>query len=54
MLGKSIRERDVKESANDCSGVFFCGPKGLGSSLHLKCNEYSDPDWSYVWGKENF
>lgn len=36
------------------SGVFFCGPKGLGSSLHLKCNEYSDPDWSYVWGKENF
>ncbi|KAL5354035.1 hypothetical protein ACLOAV_000120 [Pseudogymnoascus australis] len=36
------------------SGVFFCGPKGLGSSLHVKCNEYSDPDWSYVWGKENF
>ncbi|KFY41393.1 hypothetical protein V494_03013 [Pseudogymnoascus sp. VKM F-4513 (FW-928)] len=31
------------------SGVFFCGPKGLGSSLHVKCNEYSDPDWSYLY-----
>ncbi|KFX98507.1 hypothetical protein O988_04301, partial [Pseudogymnoascus sp. VKM F-3808] len=30
------------------SGVFFCGPKGLGSSLHVKCNEYSDPDWSHL------
>jgi NADPH oxidase 2 len=25
------------------AGAFFCGPKGLGSQLHLKCNEYSGP-----------
>jgi NADPH oxidase 2 len=28
------------------AGTFFCGPKGLGSQLHLKCNEYSDPGMS--------
>ena len=36
------------------AGVFFCGPKGLGSTLHIKCNMYSDPDFRFVWGKENF
>ncbi|KAF3175346.1 hypothetical protein TWF106_001937 [Orbilia oligospora] len=35
-------------------GVFFCGPKGLGSQLHVKCNEHSEPGMSFVWGKENF
>jgi len=35
-------------------GVFFCGPKPLGSQLHNKCNEYSEPGFSFVWGKENF
>lgn len=25
------------------AGVFFCGPKGLGSALHVYCNKYSDP-----------
>ncbi|KAL1896227.1 hypothetical protein Cpir12675_002873 [Ceratocystis pirilliformis] len=35
-------------------GVFFCGPKGLGSALHIFCNKYSDPGFSFVWGKENF
>ncbi|KAI5793781.1 ferric reductase NAD binding domain-containing protein [Peziza echinospora] len=35
-------------------GVFFCGPKPLGSTLHNKCNEYSEPGFSFVWGKENF
>ena len=24
-------------------GVFFCGPKPLGHTLHLKCNEWSQP-----------
>jgi hypothetical protein len=24
------------------AGVFFCGPKGLGSQLHIKCNDYTD------------
>lgn len=24
-------------------GVFFCGPKGLGSALHVCCNKYSEP-----------
>lgn len=35
-------------------GVFFCGPKGLGSQLHVKCNQHSTPDLKFVWGKENF
>ncbi|KAF3940763.1 hypothetical protein ABW19_dt0207448 [Dactylella cylindrospora] len=35
-------------------GVFFCGPKGLGSQLHVKCNEHSEPGMTFVWGKENF
>lgn len=30
-------------------GVFFCGPKALGSTLHVKCNQYSEPDFSFVW-----
>jgi predicted ferric reductase len=25
------------------AGVFFCGPKGLGSSLHTYCNKYTEP-----------
>ena len=36
------------------AGVFFCGPKVLGSQLHLKCNMYSEPGFKFVWGKENF
>ncbi|KIW84286.1 hypothetical protein Z517_03536 [Fonsecaea pedrosoi CBS 271.37] len=38
-------------------GVFFCGPKGLGADLHVKCNMYTeagDKGFSFVWGKENF
>ena len=39
------------------AGVFFCGPKGLGSQLHIKCNMYSEPGpqgYKFVYGKENF
>lgn len=36
------------------AGVFFCGPKALGSVLHVKCNVYSDPEFAFSWGKENF
>lgn len=38
------------------AGVFFCGPKALGHTLHVKCNQYSEPSrgWRFVWGKENF
>ena len=44
------------------AGVFFCGPKALGSQLHVKCNMYSEPDrgegkgrgFRFVYGKENF
>jgi len=40
------------------AGVFFCGPKGLGSQLHVKCNMYSEPGdkggFRFVYGKENF
>ncbi|KAI9772020.1 MAG: hypothetical protein M1840_001308 [Geoglossum simile] len=47
---RSIRK--IHEPAD--AGVFFCGPKGLGSQLHVKCNMFSDSDFSFVWGKENF
>jgi len=47
---KSIRKIHAPAEA----GVFYCGPPGLGHSLHLKCNMYSTPDFNYVWGKENF
>ncbi|KAA6411362.1 MAG: NADPH oxidase [Lasallia pustulata] len=36
------------------AGVFFCGPKALGSQLHLKCKMYSEPAFRFVYGKENF
>lgn len=36
------------------AGVFFCGPKPLGSTLHTKCNQFTDKDFQFVWGKENF
>ncbi|KAH0538501.1 hypothetical protein FGG08_004888 [Glutinoglossum americanum] len=50
VIFKSIRK--MHEPAD--AGVFFCGPKALGSQLHIKCNMFSDPDFSFVWGKENF
>ena len=36
------------------AGVFFCGPKPLGSQLHVKCNMYSGPDFRFAWGMEIF
>lgn len=30
------------------SGVFFCGPKGLGSQLHILCNDYTDAGESFA------
>lgn len=50
MIFKSIRKIHAPAEA----GVFFCGPKVLGSVLHVKCNMYSNSDFRYVWGKENF
>ncbi|KAF4305129.1 Cytochrome b245 heavy chain [Botryosphaeria dothidea] len=50
MIFKSIRKIHTPAEA----GVFFCGPKGLGSQLHIKCNMYTDKDFHFVWGKENF
>ncbi|KAK0637687.1 Respiratory burst oxidase-like protein B [Lasiodiplodia hormozganensis] len=50
MIFKSIRKIHSPAEA----GVFFCGPKGLGSQLHIKCNMYTDKDFHFVWGKENF
>ncbi|CAF9920149.1 MAG: hypothetical protein HETSPECPRED_004176 [Heterodermia speciosa] len=47
---KSIRKIHSPAEA----GVFFCGPKVLGSQLHIKCNMYSEPGFHFVWGKENF
>jgi NADPH oxidase len=39
MVFKSIRKIHSPSEA----GVFFCGPKVLGSQLHIKCNMYSEP-----------
>ncbi|KAF2129917.1 hypothetical protein P153DRAFT_375534 [Dothidotthia symphoricarpi CBS 119687] len=50
MIFKCIRKIHSPAEA----GVFFCGPKGLGSTLHVKCNKWSEPGFSFVWGKENF
>ena len=50
MIFKCIRKIHAPAEA----GVFFCGPKPLGSTLHIKCNMYSEPGFSFVWGKENF
>ncbi|KAF2838604.1 NADPH oxidase [Patellaria atrata CBS 101060] len=50
MIFKSIRKIHAPAEA----GVFFCGPKPLGSVLHIKCNMYSQPGFNFVWGKENF
>ncbi|KAF1920467.1 ferric reductase NAD binding domain-containing protein [Ampelomyces quisqualis] len=50
MIFKSIRKIHSPAEA----GVFFCGPKGLGSTLHVKCNMFSQPGFNFVWGKENF
>ncbi|KAL5116836.1 hypothetical protein ACEQ8H_005317 [Pleosporales sp. CAS-2024a] len=50
MIFKSIRKIHAPAEA----GVFFCGPKGLGSTLHIKCNMYTQPGFNFVWGKENF
>lgn len=50
LIFRSIRKIHTPAEA----GVFFCGPKGLGSQLHVKCNEYSEPGFQFVWGKENF
>ncbi|KAH8645839.1 ferric reductase NAD binding domain-containing protein [Xylariales sp. PMI_506] len=50
MIFRGIRKLHAPSEA----GVFFCGPKGLGSTLHLFCNKYSEPGFNFVWGKENF
>ncbi|ERF70729.1 hypothetical protein EPUS_05081 [Endocarpon pusillum Z07020] len=50
MVFRSIRKIHSPAEA----GVFFCGPKVLGSQLHVKCNMYSEPGFNFVWGKENF
>ncbi|EHA50662.1 hypothetical protein MCOR27_010213 [Pyricularia oryzae] len=50
MIFRGIRKLHTPAEA----GVFFCGPKGLGSTLHIFCNKYSEPDFAFVWGKENF
>ncbi|KAK3990859.1 ferric reductase NAD binding domain-containing protein [Cladorrhinum sp. PSN332] len=50
MIFRGIRKLHTPAEA----GVFFCGPKGLGSQLHIFCNKYSEPGFNFVWGKENF
>ncbi|KAG6005366.1 hypothetical protein E4U21_000217 [Claviceps maximensis] len=50
MIFRGIRKLHYPGEA----GVFFCGPKGLGSTLHMCCNKYTEPGFSYVWSKETF
>ncbi|KAG6040623.1 hypothetical protein E4U41_007687 [Claviceps citrina] len=50
MIFRGIRKLHYPGEA----GVFFCGPKALGSALHVYCNKYTEPGFSFVWGKENF
>ncbi|KAJ7143696.1 NADPH oxidase [Mycena epipterygia] len=46
-LGEKHPQSDV--------GVFYCGPKALGSSLRYMSNKYSDPRGArFFFGKENF
>ena len=47
---KSIRKIHSPAEA----GVFYCGPPALGHTLHLKCNMYTDSNFKFNWGKENF
>ncbi|KAF9257679.1 NADPH oxidase isoform 2 [Marasmius fiardii PR-910] len=43
-----------KHPDSDC-GVFFCGPKGLSTTLHTMSNKYSRPQGTrFFFGKENF
>jgi len=49
----SIRD---EHSSTDV-GVFFCGPKVLGHTLHINCNKYTSGEQGatrFVYGKENF
>lgn len=39
MIFRGVRKLHAPAEA----GVFFCGPKGLGSALHIYCNKYSEP-----------
>lgn len=41
-MGRVFRGVRQLHPATDV-GVFFCGPKLLGHTLHLKCNEWSQP-----------
>jgi hypothetical protein len=39
------------------TGAFFCGPKGLGSTLHKMCNKYSgtkEDSVRFYWNKVCF
>lgn len=36
------------------AGVFFCGPRPLGNQLLQKCNMYSETEFTFAWGRENF
>ena len=42
LMGRVFRGVRQLHPATDV-GVFFCGPKPLGHTLHLKCNEWSQP-----------
>jgi NADPH oxidase len=35
-------------------GVFFCGPEPLSQILNRNCNDFSDHETTFLYGKENF
>jgi hypothetical protein len=44
----------MKDHSGKKIGVFFCGPKVLGSQLHENCNKFSDNTTQFFFNKENF
>jgi len=57
--GKEFDEMTKTHHGKDI-GIFFCGPKILSTTLHDKCNEFSDASGSkghhtrFFYNKENF
>ncbi|KAI9298355.1 hypothetical protein K502DRAFT_334244 [Neoconidiobolus thromboides FSU 785] len=53
----SIFQKLVERHKATDIGVFFCGPKPLSKSLHMYCNQYSQPGnegTKFHYNKENF
>lgn len=45
----SVTDNPPSHPYSNFQSSVFCGPKPLGSTLHVKCNQYSEPGFSFVW-----